>query len=317
MKRLTISDIFDKAVKDFEVDFSKTPKTFEESAKKKIRKMAQTHPKPGNNSFYARAKSSGTKTDGREFSPHVAEQILSLCRPYFSRYSANEYIRNGEKFRSIRERAESAKENADDIPSYEDLKEMERLSEEAELKDRDNAYRQAMYAAFYLKYNREPVDEAEYMDSGLEPVYIQMDPEPPGPVSKEELELFYSDYHYTLEHNNWEDPHMITSVVKRSYDEAIEKCRTKKFELMLSALYDLFFEPIDEKELVEDIHRDLDPHIERWDEAYFSNKDKLQNASSYCRLKKEPVLSSGFNQKLLDDFKRDIMRQIGSYFGDE
>ena len=198
-------------------------------------------------------------------------------------------------------------------PSLEEEKELYRAYEEERIERLYEEEHAKESAAFEMKYGRPPESDEELYSADLSDICF-IDNDFPKPISEDKLlELRRNNnlspvYGYTEE-----GVEIITDYKERSYDEVDAVLPSYIDRLSREALYNLFFEPINEEALRSDLYRHLDTYKWHHDAAYYEIEDKLADFRNYCKKKEDPYgLRALISDMQLSDDQLDLISDVVS-----
>lgn len=300
MKLLTFNDILDRAIEKYKVivpNHKDGRRKFREKSIKKLRKISHTYPSPGTGSYFARALTNGGDTSARYFTESAADQIILLADNYFRKQSSDPHIRDMNSI--IKEVSAAKAAEIKSRPSQEDLEE--------QFEEGQRIIVQRMRAAYDESRGNKPYDEEDFIEfagqntSAFSDSYFRSDETPdlsdydePVPASSDDIEKFVTDRRYGAvrkrspfdEHK----PPVITEIFERQKIDPGPKAEEIKRELVLAALFNYFYTPLDLESLKEDLFVASDPEDVHWDETYYLCKERLENYDNYTARKRSPLV---------------------------
>lgn len=297
-KDITLKELVNYLMEDLKIDAELYDK---ESIQQQIRRTAKKLPIKGEGSFFNMAKKNGKK-----YSEEAVNTIIRHNENYLSARSSDPAIQQGGFFKDIRMRREQINNSLKESELINSLKENYSYSLESSVIPFCD-----IYSSFKDEYSRPPIDTIEFTDfidrykemnfidvTINEGGSVELYDIPAPPISEEELALLNSDYHYEPIYQmedecNPDSEKIIIGKKKRSYSETLDHLPNIENEMMIRALYELFFNPIKRDELREDLYISFAdyPEHKRLD-IYSDACERLDNYHNYCTKKKSPILEN-------------------------
>lgn len=296
-KDISLKDLVNNLIRDLKIDTELYEK---QSIQQQIRRTAKKYPVAGDGSYFSTAQKNGKK-----YSEEAIDEIIRLNENYLSERSSDPIIKSGGFYMDIRKRRKIVEKELNELEIIETLKEAYRFTTESSVIPFWD-----IYTSFKEKHSRPPFDLDEFyafIDLYMEMNHLEIDDEhgllqlrniPAPSISKKDLSLLNSDYHYEpiYQEEDEDDPfseQRIVGIRKRSYSSALNRVDNEAAAMMIQALYELFFKPVNTDMLLEDLYISaVDyPEHKRLD-IYSDAVERLKDYHNYCEKKDSPVLEN-------------------------
>lgn len=293
-----------------------------------LKRLSERYPVQGSLSLASRFAECGYYTDDD------LKSFIKQSKPYCSRRSTKRSIREGNDYRDISDSKNESSERNSSLALKEELEKefndyhyLEKL-----VLDFDN-----MYSLFIYEHGKEPEAKDEfyafeddfckkyeieyYSTSGDSDSINSYYCNNVASVSDEIIDLLNSDYRYEpillFPDPGSDEAPVIIGVKRRLNNQEKKQLLSKKREFIFDALFDIFFEPINEDALLNDLFVVSNKNVEFQKTAlYGQTKVKLRDYSNYCSRRISPI-EEGLDYEFFNDIKDNIISELKAYINKE